>query len=253
MAIGDSIYLLYADGQIRRLTVGQPDTFDASDWDTPPSSPSALFTRPPEETQWLYLGDRGHGRIVQAGKEGAFKQQFRLSDAQSAENGDPLGQLSSLFLSLLLVTLIVAALFRSLTAGLLSGGTLGLAMAFLFGLMGLLGIELNLPTALLSSIMIGVGVDYTIHFLWRYREERRQGGDPAHAVYRTLTTSGRGIIINALSVVLGFAVMLISAFVPVRYFGFLVLVSISACLLGAMVLIPAVVLQLRPRFLEPTK
>lgn len=97
MAIGDSIYLLYADGQIRRLTVGQSDTFDTSDWDTPPSSPSALFTRPPEEMQWLYLGDRGNSRIVQAGKEGAFKQQFRLADAQAAENGDPLGQLSSLF------------------------------------------------------------------------------------------------------------------------------------------------------------
>jgi predicted RND superfamily exporter protein len=161
------------------------------------------------------------------------------------------GQLQSLFLSLLLVAIIVAVLFRSVVAGLLSGGTLGLAMAFLFGLMGLLGIELNLPTAMLSSIMIGVGVDYTIHFLWRYREERRGGREPADAVFRTLTTSGRGIIINALSVVVGFAVMLVSSFVPVRYFGFLVVVSISACLVGAMVLIPAIVLLFRPRFLEP--
>jgi uncharacterized protein len=161
------------------------------------------------------------------------------------------GQVSSLALSLLLVVIIVALLFRSLVAGLLAGGTLGLAMAFLFGLMGLLGIELNLPTALLSSIMIGVGVDYTIHFLWRYRVERRKGLDPDHAVVRTLTTTGRGIIINALSVIIGFAVMLISSFVPVRYFGFLVVVSIGACLLGAMVLMPALVLLIKPKFLEP--
>ena len=161
------------------------------------------------------------------------------------------GQLSSLGLSLLLVVIIVALLFRSLVAGLLAGGTLGLAMAFLFGLMGLLGIELNLPTAMLSSIMIGVGVDYTIHFLWRYRVERREGLEPTEAVIRTLTTTGRGIIINALSVIIGFAVMLVSAFIPVRYFGFLVVVSISACLLGAMVLMPALVLLLKPKFLEP--
>jgi predicted RND superfamily exporter protein len=150
-----------------------------------------------------------------------------------------------------LVVIIVALLFRSLVAGILSGFTLALAMAFLFGLMGLLDIELNLPTAMLSSIMIGVGVDYTIHFLWRYREERRRADDRATAVFRTLTTSGRGIIINALSVIVGFSVMFFSSFVPVRYFGFLVVVSIGACLLGAMVLMPALVLLFKPRFLEP--
>lgn len=97
LAIGDSIYLLYADGQIRRLSVGQSDSFDLSDWDTPPSNASALFTRPPEETQWLYLGDRGNSRIVQSGKEGAFRQQFRLADTQIEENGDPLARLTNLF------------------------------------------------------------------------------------------------------------------------------------------------------------
>lgn len=97
MAIGDSIYLLYANGQIRKLTTGQIDTFATSDWDTPPRNPTALFTRPPEETQWLYLGDQGNSRIVQASKEGDFRQQFRLADTQITESGDPLAQLSNLF------------------------------------------------------------------------------------------------------------------------------------------------------------
>jgi len=161
------------------------------------------------------------------------------------------GQITSLGLSLLMVVVIVAFLFRSLVGGLLAGGTLALAMAVLFGMMGLLGYDLNMPTAMLSAIMIGVGVDYTIHFLWRYRRERRDGHAPGEAVVRTLTTSGRGIIINALSVVVGFAVMLLSSFLPVRTFGFLVVVSISACLVGAMVLMPALVLTFKPKFLEP--
>jgi hypothetical protein len=97
MAVGDSIYLLYANGQLRKLTIGRADDFDISDWDMPPRSPAALFTRPPDEAQWIYVADRGNGRIVQCGKEGLFKQQFRLAEAQVAENGDPLTEVSSLF------------------------------------------------------------------------------------------------------------------------------------------------------------
>ena len=96
-----------------------------------------------------------------------------------------------------------------------------LALAVIFGVMGFGGIELNMVTALLSSIMIGVGIDYSIHFLWRYREERRAGMDPEEAVQTTLTTTGRGIVFNAFSVVVGFAVLAISSFFPVRFFGLL--------------------------------
>jgi predicted RND superfamily exporter protein len=142
-------------------------------------------------------------------------------------------------------------LFRSVTAGLISAIPLSLSMIILFGLMGVFGIELNIATAMLSSIMIGVGIDYTIHFLWRYREERRNGLDYTDAVQKTLTTTGRGIIFNALSVIVGFSALMISSFMPVRFFGFLVVVSIMACLVGALVLIPALCLVVKPRFLEP--
>jgi hypothetical protein len=97
MAIGDSIHLLYADGAMRKFTGGTPDTFDISDWDTPPSNPSAVFARPQEETRWIYVADRGNSRIVQAAKEGQFKQQFRLADARAVENGDALAGAASLF------------------------------------------------------------------------------------------------------------------------------------------------------------
>ena len=97
MAIGDSIHLLYADGAMRKFSGGLPDTFDISDWDTPPSNPSAVFVRPQEETRWVYVADRGNSRIVQASKEGQFRQQFRLADAQAIENGDALGGATSLF------------------------------------------------------------------------------------------------------------------------------------------------------------
>ncbi|MFN2167830.1 MAG: hypothetical protein ACK2U9_16420, partial [Anaerolineae bacterium] len=94
---GDSIYLLYANGQIRKLSQGAPDAFDISDWDTPPRSPTALFTRPPDQVQWLYVADRGNSRIVQCSKEGQFKRQFRLLDSQLEAGQDPLADVSSLF------------------------------------------------------------------------------------------------------------------------------------------------------------
>jgi hydrophobe/amphiphile efflux-3 (HAE3) family protein len=161
------------------------------------------------------------------------------------------GQFLSLTLALLVVGFLLMLLFRSMAAGVIAAVPLALSVTVLFGLMGVFGIELNVTTAMLSSIMIGVGVDYTIHFLWRYREERRRGLAPDTAVHKTLTTTGRGIVFNAFSVVIGFAVLMTSGFLPVQFFGFLVVVSIVSCLTGALVLIPALVLVVRPRFLEP--
>ncbi|WP_255297596.1 MMPL family transporter [Anaerophaga thermohalophila] len=125
------------------------------------------------------------------------------------------------------------------------------ATLFLFGLMGFLGISLDIVTALLSSIMIGVGVDYTIHFLWRYKAEYAVSNDIKKAVSVTLVTAGRGIIFNAFSVIIGFSVLMFSGFSPLRFFGVLVVVSIFSCLISALLLVPAIVTLTKPGFLEP--
>jgi len=161
------------------------------------------------------------------------------------------GQILSLGMAMIIVAILLMILFRSVFAGLISAIPLAMSVVVLFGLMGVFGIELNIATAMMSSIMIGVGVDYTIHFLWRYRDERRKGLNYGDAVTKTLTTSGRGIIFNAFSVIIGFTALLLSGFLPVKFFGFLVIVSIFACLVGALVLIPSLCLIFKPRFLEP--
>lgn len=163
------------------------------------------------------------------------------------------GQLLSLALAIVVVGILLMILFRSVVAGFISSIPLALSVTVLFSMMGLFGIELNIATAMLSSIMIGVGVDYTIHFLWRYRGERQNGLMPRDAVKKTLTTTGRGIVFNAFSVIIGFIVLLTSSFMPVRFFGFLVVVSIFSCLVGALVFIPALCLVFKPKFLEPKK
>lgn len=161
------------------------------------------------------------------------------------------GQVSSLAWSLLVVFVLNSLGFRSLWAGAWTMLPLALAVPGLFGSMAYASIELNIVTAMLSSIMIGVGVDYTVHFLWRYRERRRLGFAADEAARQALTSVGRGIVFNALAVVLGFSVLGLSGFLPVRFFGFLVVVSIVGCLLAALVLMPPLMAWLDPRFARP--
>lgn len=161
------------------------------------------------------------------------------------------GTYRSLGIAMLVIFILLSIIFKSVRAGVLGIIPLSISVLLLFGLMGLTGIKLDVATALLSSVMIGVGVDYTIHFLWRYREERQLDRLPREAVVTTLNTTGRGIIFNALSVIVGFLVLMISSFTPIRFFGVLVVVSIFSCLAGALVVLPAMVLRFRFAFLEP--
>jgi len=163
------------------------------------------------------------------------------------------GQLLSLGLAVLIVAVLIMLLFRSVNAGFISAMPLAASILIVFGLMGIFGIELNIATTMLSSIMIGVGIDYTIHFLWRFREEKRGGMDTESAVMRTMMTTGRGIVFNAFSVMIGFFALLFSGFKPVQFFGFLVIVSILACLVGALMLVPSLCLLFKPRFLESSE
>lgn len=161
------------------------------------------------------------------------------------------GQVTSLIWALLIIFVLLAIIFKSVSAGAKASLPLLLSTLFLFGLMGFLGISLDIATTLLSSIMIGVGVDYTIHFLWRYKDEYTKLGEKKLAIYKTLQTTGRGIVFNALSVIVGFSVLVFSNFAPLRFFGFLVVVSIFSCLISALLLIPALITLGKAEFVEP--
>jgi len=82
-----------------------------------------------------------------------------------------------------------------------------------------------------------------------FRKERKSL-EAKDAVLKTLLTSGRGIVFNALSVIVGFSVLLISGFLPVKFFAFLVTVSVGSCLIGSLLILPALVLIYKPAFLE---
>jgi hypothetical protein len=162
------------------------------------------------------------------------------------------GQNYSLIFAFFAIIILLAIIFRSVIAGLIGSIPLAFAVFCTFGLMGWLGIELNIVTTLLSSISIGLGVDFTIHIFWRIKWELTLGRDYPEAIKNTLITIGRGITINAFSVMMGFAVLFLSAFPLIRSFAFLIIISLFLCLICALVFIPALSLVFKPKFLEKT-
>lgn len=160
------------------------------------------------------------------------------------------GQNSSLLFALLAIIVLVSIIFKSPVAGLLGSLPLVFAVFCTFGLMGWMGLELTIVTALLSSISIGLGVDFTIQVFWRIQWELQRGSSYRRAINMTLKTIGRGIVINAFAVMLGFSVLFFSAFPLVQSFGFLIILSLLLCLISALILIPAICLLLKPKFLH---
>jgi predicted RND superfamily exporter protein len=160
------------------------------------------------------------------------------------------GLWSSLLLAFGAILVLLWLLFKSPTAGLMGGLPLMVALTGTYGLMGWFGLELDIATSLLSSIAIGLGVDYTIHLFWRMHQERQAGLDWNDSLHTTLTTTGRGILANALSVMAGFSVLFLSSLTLLKAFGFLILFSLLLCLLAALLLVPAVLKLRQPRFLS---
>ncbi len=149
------------------------------------------------------------------------------------------GQILSLLVSLLGVALVVGLIFRSVRFGLLSMIPLGFTITLNFGIMGWLNIPLDTATTMLASIAIGIGIDYTVHFLSKYRRELRAGSSSHAAVGETIQTTGRAIAYNVMAVAAGFAVLLFSSFGPIATLGALVALSMGISGLAALTLLPA--------------
>jgi predicted RND superfamily exporter protein len=174
---------------------------------------------------------------------------FSLVDKEMSESLVT-GQINSLLFAFVAILLLIALIFKNIKAGIMGSLPLVFAVFCTFGLMGWLGFELNMVTALLSSISIGLGVDFTIQVFWRIKWEISNGHDYPENVIITLKTIGRGICINAFAVMLGFSVLFLSSFPLIRSFAFLIILSLLLCLVCALILIPAICLVTKPKFLK---
>lgn len=160
------------------------------------------------------------------------------------------GQILSILTAIVMVFIITSLMFGSATAGLFCIIPVGIATMLNFSLMGATGIPLGVTTALLSGMGIGIGVDYAIHFVARYRLLAEKRPDRTKRIQTTLVTSGRAILFNAVVITAGFLVLMISNFPPSRWLSALVSVNMVACFLGAVTVLPACFALFKPKFAD---
>ena len=155
------------------------------------------------------------------------------------------GQIRSIIMSLLLVLVILMWMFRSVKAGLIGAVPIVVTALISFGVMGLLHIPLSTTTTLLSSIAIGIGIDYAIHFLQHYRVNLDAYPTSMDALNRTMSQTGKAILFNAIVVIAGFLVLLFSVFPPNRTLGALVSMNMFTSFAGTLTLMVILIFTTR--------
>lgn len=154
-------------------------------------------------------------------------------------------QMRGFAFAFLVVFGIIAAAFRSARLALLAVPSNLLPLLFILGAMGAAGIRLDAATVTIATVVLGLVVDDTVHFLDRLREALREAGDPREAVRAAAASAGHAILTTALVMTAGFAVFALSQIRSLLYFGLLIALALATSVLVDLLLIPALVARTR--------
>ena len=167
-------------------------------------------------------------------------------------------QIISMIFSVLSIFIIISIANKSLAAGCFAMAPLSISILLNFAVMGITGIKLNLGTSMVGAVAVCVGIDYTIHCLEAYKREYiadrksdSNAASPASGSFlrRVFFSSGKAIIINAVSVGVGFAVMILSRFTMLADFGLLIALTMFSSALVSLTVLPALLAVFKPKFI----
>jgi predicted RND superfamily exporter protein len=150
-------------------------------------------------------------------------------------------QVGSLLVSALGILLVTSLLFRSLRWGLICMVPAGLAVTVTFAMMGWTGMPLGVATSMFASMVLGIGVDFAIHLVERYRVTAPQAPNRHAAIIESLIATGPAVVINALAVALGFGILVLSQVPANAQLGAITVVSLLSCLAATLLVIPALI------------
>lgn len=156
-------------------------------------------------------------------------------------------QTNSLGISFLVIFVPIFIVFRSFRAGLYSIPSNVFPVICTFGLMGWMHVPLNSATAMIASIVLGIAVDDTLHFVEHMRARLRVHGNLEAAISETLATKGSGAVWITIIITLGFLVLVVSSFQPTRQFGALTASAMITGLVGELLLLPPLMLVMRTK------
>lgn len=153
--------------------------------------------------------------------------------------------LQGLFMSVLVVSLIIAFIYRSFKIVLISLIPNIIPMILVGGLMGFAGIEMKLSTSIIFSIAFGIATDDTIHLLARLKLEMDKGYSYLYAIKRTYISTGKAVVVTSLILSAGFLTLVMSDFQGTFYFGLLVSVILLVAVITELLLLPLLLLWLK--------
>ena len=184
------------------------------------------------------------------GDYGFSKEEYRLTGLAVLYNNmlqslfdSQIGTISIVFSVIFIMFLI---LFRSFYLSIIGIVPNLLAAGVVLGSMGLMSIPLDIMTITVAAISVGMAVDNTIHYIHRFKVEFRETGQYKQSMINSHSTIGRAMLYTSLTIILGFLVFATSNFNPSVYFGFFVSLAMIMALLGALTLLPQLLLYFKP-------
>ncbi len=183
-------------------------------------------------------------------KLGFKKEEFKLAGVLILFNN----LLQSLFKSQILTLGFVMAgifimflvLFRNLTLSFIGVVPNFIAAFFILGIIGLLGIPLDMMTITIAAITIGIAVDNSIHYIYRFREEFQKNNNYNQTINKCHSTVGIAILNTSITIVFGFSILFLSNFIPTIYFGIFTGIAMLLALISVLTLLPKLILLIKP-------
>ena len=183
-------------------------------------------------------------------KVGLAKDEYKLAGVVILFNN----LLQSLFKSQILtlgvvmigISLMFLILFRNIMISFIGVVPNFMAAFFILGIIGLLGIPLDMMTITIAAITIGIAVDNSIHYIYRFKEEFKRIKNYNLTVERCHNTVGVAILNTSITIVFGFSILVLSNFIPTIYFGVFTGIAMLLALVSVLTLLPKLILVLKP-------
>ena len=181
---------------------------------------------------------------------GLNREEFKLAGVLILFNN----LLQSLFKSQILtlgivmagITLMFFMLFRNITLSLIGVVPNFMAAFLILGIIGLLGIPLDMMTITIAAITIGIAVDNSIHYIYRFKEEFKKINDYNLTLEKCHDTVGVAILNTSITIVFGFSILVLSNFIPTIYFGVFTGIAMLLAMISVLTLLPKLILTFKP-------
>jgi len=155
-------------------------------------------------------------------------------------------QILTLGIVILGIFLMFFILFRNITLSLIGIVPNFIAAFFILGIIGLLGIPLDMMTITIAAITIGIAVDNSIHYIYRFKEEFKKNNNYKKTLDRCHGTVGVAILNTSITIVFGFSILILSKFIPTIYFGVFTGIAMLLAMISVLTLLPKLILTYKP-------